>query len=164
GTCPTHKYLSRERRIIDAHIEPEKLVLCISRDTFTFHQYSMAHILECFHILNLEHMCFVVDKIVIAFDHLCNGCEIKPLQQLDINHSAMDTRPGGDCHGECSLHTFNRFHGNRMAHAHSRAKVGVSNPFWCECFQERPYYRVTTRVPTGGDYRYSVLSPGNFIQ
>src|SRR5699024_7146737 len=90
----THKNLCRESRIIDAHIETEQLVLCISGNTFAFHQHTVSHVFECLYIFHLENMGLIMDEIIIGLDSLSYGWEVESILQFNIYHPAMDACAG----------------------------------------------------------------------
>ena len=87
----------------------------------------MAHILESLYRLHLYNVCLVVDKIWVILDSLSHLCKLITLLQLNIYHSAMDTRAYGNGHRQGSLHALDSLHSYGMSHTHSRTEIGVGS-------------------------------------
>ena len=68
STSHVNQYLTREGGVVDAHIELETLILCLSANTLAYKVYTMAHIAYVVDALHLEYMCLVAGKVRISLD------------------------------------------------------------------------------------------------
>ena len=124
----------------------------------------MSHIFQVIHTIDLDHMRFVVYKIVVRLDSSSNLIEFISFFHFDINHTAVNTCSHRDCHRQGGLYAFDCFNGNRMSHTHTRSEVCICNAFRNDSLQQRTNDRVASRVPSGRDYRHSIMSLGHSIQ
>ena len=80
------------------------------------------------------------------------------------SHTAVNACSHRNCHGQSSLDTFDRFHGNRMSHTHPRAEVCISDTFRHHCFQQGANNRVASRIPSGRNNGNRIMCFGYSIQ
>ena len=124
----------------------------------------MSHIFQVVHTVNLYHMRFVVNKIVVRLDSCGYFIEIISFFHFDINHTAMNACSHRDCHRQSRLYTFDGFNGNGMSHAHARSEVCICNSFRNDCLQQSTHDRVASRIPSGRDYGHRIMSFSNCIE
>ena len=117
----------------------------------------MSHIQQVVDTFHLHYVCFVVCEIIVSL-------EIVTVFYFDINHTAVNACSHRNCHGQSSLDTFDRFHGNRMSHTHPRAEVCISDTFRHHCFQQGANNRVASRIPSGRNNGNRIMCFGYSIQ
>ena len=98
STCHTYQHLRSKRRVIDAHVEFEQLVLCFSGNALTGQVYTVSHIKQCIYARNKFHMRFVIYKIWIGFDGGSYFVKFVTIVQFDVYHTAMYARTGRNRH------------------------------------------------------------------
>ena len=70
GTGHANQYLSRQRRIVDMHVELEQLVLGLSGYAFACQVDTVSHVQQLVYTRYFYDVGFIVDEIGIGFD----GC------------------------------------------------------------------------------------------
>ena len=118
----------------------------------------MSHIFQVVHAVNLDHMRFVVHKIVVRLDGSSYFIKIISFFHFDINHTTMNACTHRDCHGQSRLYTFDGFHGNGMSHAHARSEIRICNSFRNDRLQQSTNDRVASRIPSGRDDSNGIMS------
>ena len=70
GTSRIDKHLGGEGRIVDFHVELEKLIVRLTAHAFADEVHPMTHIIEGINALHLEDMRFIVGEIWVSLDSL----------------------------------------------------------------------------------------------
>ena len=129
GTGHANQYLSRQRRIVDMHVELEQLVLGFSGYAFACQVDAVSHVQQLVYTRYFYDVGFIVDEIGIGFDGCGYFRKLVSFLYLYIYHAAVNTRTGGDGHGERGFHSFHGFYGYGMSHAHARSEIRVGDAF-----------------------------------
>jgi len=138
--------------------------MCLSRYTLTYQVNAMTNIIQIVYTRNLNYMSLVIYKIRISFDSSFYSLEVCTFFQFHINHTAMNTCSNWNCHRQCIFHASNSTYSYRVSHTTSRTKVCISNTFRSNSLQQSTNYRITSRIPSCRNDRYSVVSFCCFTQ
>ena len=94
-----------------------------------------------------------MDEIGICLDRLNDLLGLGSRLELNVHHTAMDTRTCGDRHRERLAHPCDSLDSHGVPHTHPRAKVRIGNPLRYDRLHQGTYYRVTPGIPPRGDDR-----------
>ena len=102
---------------------------------------------EGIHIINLYHVGFVMNEILVCFDGSRYLLQVVSRKQFYVNHATMYTRSERNGHRKCGLDTVYGFYGYGVPHAHARTEVRVGDPFGYDSLHQCAHYRVAARIP-----------------
>ena len=92
-------------------------------------------------------------EVVIGLDGMDHFLGLVARLELDIDHTAVDTRACGDGHREGSVHPCDSLHGDGVPHAHTGAEVRIGDPLGDNSLHEGAHYGVAPWIPACSDDR-----------
>ena len=70
STGNVDEHLSCQGGVVDAHVELQTLVLCLTADTFADKVHAVTHVADVIDALHLEHVCLVGGEVGVGLDIL----------------------------------------------------------------------------------------------
>ena len=126
--------------------------------------YAVPHVDELVDVIDDGDVRLVMDEVRIRLDRLDDLLGLVARLQLDVDHTAVDTRARGDRHREGLADTCDGLHGDGVAHAHTWAEVSIGDPLGDDSLHQRADDRVTPWVPARGDDGDGAVGTGGLAE
>lgn len=101
-----HKHLTCERRVVYLHLELEKLILSLARNTLALKQNTVSHVAAVVDAGNRNHVQLIVCEIIVGFQLVVNLLSGEAILKLNVNQTAVNAGTLWHGHRESVFNAF----------------------------------------------------------